>query len=198
MNNLSSFKIHGHIHQMSRKRQVSVYTRQVSVYITLTCCLCVLFLSMKHEICQYYMWIWRLFCLGVVDLFRLEVIEYFLLQRLVICCSFIMSSHEMWRHTLVILSNVECPRNGSSDIQAPPPPPPLNSTWLFGLRNFSCQSLRCGGGGVSGARPPTTTPKLTDLTNIVMFRPPHPLKFSPKVSCCQFFFLFKVSEYISL
>ena len=24
----------------------------------------------------------------------------------------------------------------------PPPPPPLNSTWLFGLRKFSCQRLR--------------------------------------------------------
>ena len=35
---------------------------------------------------------------------------------------FIMSSHEMWRHTLVILSNVECARNGWSDVQTPPPP----------------------------------------------------------------------------
>ena len=35
----------------------------------------------------------------------------------------------------------------------------------------------------------------------VMFRPPHPLKFSPKALCCQIFLgdsvLYKVSEYIS-
>ena len=32
-----------------------------------------------------------------------------------------MSSHEMWRHTLVILSNVECARIGWSDVQTPHP-----------------------------------------------------------------------------
>ena len=42
----------------------------------------------------------------------------------------IMSSHEMWRHMLVILSNVECARNGWSDVQNPPPPP-LNSNLTF-------------------------------------------------------------------
>ena len=36
----------------------------------------------------------------------------------------IMSSHEMWRHTLVILSNVECARNGWSDVQTPHHHPP--------------------------------------------------------------------------
>ena len=43
---------------------------------------------------------------------------------------FIVSSYEMWRHTLVILSNVECARNGWSDVQTPPPPP-LNSNLTF-------------------------------------------------------------------
>ena len=32
-----------------------------------------------------------------------------------------MLSHEMWRHTLVILSNVECARIGWSDVQTPHP-----------------------------------------------------------------------------
>ena len=42
-----------------------------------------------------------------------------------------------------------------------PPPPPLNSTWLFGLRKYSCQSLRWWWGVlVWHAIPPTTTPKL--------------------------------------
>ena len=43
-----------------------------------------------------------------------------------------MSSHEMWRHTLVILSNVECGRIGWSDVQTPhPQPPPLNYNLTF-------------------------------------------------------------------
>ena len=96
----------------------------------------------------------------------------------------------MWRHTLVILSNVECARNSWSDVQTPPPPP-LNSNLTFGLRNFlvkvwgvwhqtpppttTTPKLQLdlenflvkvwsggGGGGMSGTRPPppTTTPKL--------------------------------------
>ena len=46
-----------------------------------------------------------------------------------------------------------------------PPPPPLNSTWLFGLRNFSCQSLRWWwvGGCLAPDPPPTTIPKLNLL-----------------------------------
>ena len=53
----------------------------------------------------------------------------------------------------------------------PPPPPPLNSTWLFGLRNFSCQSLRWWWWGCLTPDPPTTTPKLQldflDLENFL-------------------------------
>ena len=85
----------------------------------------------------------------------------------------IMSSHEMWRHTLVILSNVECPRIGWSDVQTPHPHHHPNSTWPFGLRNFSCQSLRWWCGGVwLQTPPPTTTPKLQldflDLENFLV------------------------------
>ena len=70
----------------------------------------------------------------------------------------------MWRHTLVILSNVECARNGWSDVQTPPPPttPKLQLDFLD-LENFLVK-VWGGGGGVSGARPPpTTTPKLNLL-----------------------------------
>ena len=55
---------------------------------------------------------------------------------------FIMSSHEMWRHTLVILSNVECARIGWSDVQTPTPTTTpklqldffdLKSSWSLGV-----------------------------------------------------------------
>ena len=36
-------------------------------------------------------------------------------------CLSLMSSYEIWRHTLVILSNVECARIGWSDVQTPHP-----------------------------------------------------------------------------
>ena len=42
MNNLSSFKIHGHIRQMSRKRQVSVYQASVCVYHPYMLSLCII------------------------------------------------------------------------------------------------------------------------------------------------------------
>ena len=46
----------------------------------------------------------------------------------------------MWRHMLVILLSVKCPKNGWSDVQRqtqpppppPPPPPPLNSISFWG------------------------------------------------------------------
>ena len=41
-----------------------------------------------------------------------------------------------------------------------PPPPPQNSTWLFQLRKFSCQTLGRWWWGVWYAITPTTTPKL--------------------------------------
>ena len=70
----------------------------------------------------------------------------------------------MWRHTLLILLNVKCPKNGWSDVWTPPPsphhltPPPLNSTWHFGLRKFSCQTLGWwGDGGISTWHQTTTT-----------------------------------------
>ena len=49
----------------------------------------------------------------------------------------------MWRHMLVILSNVECARIGWSDVQTPPPPTTtpklqldffdLKSSWSLGV-----------------------------------------------------------------
>ena len=78
-----------------------------------------------------------------------------------------MSSHEMWRHTLVILSNVECARNGWSDVQTPPPPTttPKLQLDLLDLENFL---IKVWGGGVEGGvwhqtPPPTTTPRLNLL-----------------------------------
>ena len=55
----------------------------------------------------------------------------------------IMSSHEMWRHTLVILSNVECARIGWSDVQTPPPPLKVKLKFRGG-----------GGGGLVPDTPP--------------------------------------------
>ena len=83
---------------------------------------------------------------------------------------FVMSSHEMWRHTLVILLNVKCPKNGWSDVQTPPPPPPLNSIWFCWLRKFSCQALGCWWGVVCHGMtyPTTTTPKFVDLENVLV------------------------------
>ena len=60
-----------------------------------------------------------------------------------------MSSHEMWRHTLVILSNVGCPRNGWSDVQNPTPTtttPKLQLDFLD-LENFLVKVWGGGGGG---------------------------------------------------
>ena len=67
----------------------------------------------------------------------------------------IMSSREMWRHTLVILSNVECARIGWSDVQTPHPhtTPKLQLDFLD-LEIFLVKVWGGGGGGGSGARPP--------------------------------------------
>ena len=69
----------------------------------------------------------------------------------------------MWRHTLVILSNVECARIGWSDVQTPhpPPPPPKLQLDFFDLKSSWSLGGGGGGGGVwCQTPPPTTTPKL--------------------------------------
>ena len=78
-----------------------------------------------------------------------------------------MSSHEMWRHTLVILSNVECARIGWSDVQDPPPPhttPKLQLDFL----DLKVKLKFRGGGGVWHQTPP----------------PPPPLNFHENLKFC--------------
>ena len=81
----------------------------------------------------------------------------------------------MWRHTLVILLNVECARNGWSDVQTPPPPttPKLQLDFLD-LEIFLVKVWGGGGGGgcLVPDMPPHTTPKLQldflDLENFLV------------------------------
>ena len=62
----------------------------------------------------------------------------------------------MWRHMLVILSNVECARIGWSDVQTPHPhhqPLNYNLTFLLDLENFLIK-VWGGGGGCLAPDPP--------------------------------------------
>ena len=82
----------------------------------------------------------------------------------------------MWRHTLVILSNVECARNGWSDVQTPPTTTPKLQLDFLDLENFLVKVWGGGGGGgclAPDPPPPTTTsPKLQldflDLKNFLV------------------------------
>ena len=63
----------------------------------------------------------------------------------------------MWRHTLVILSNVECARIGWSDVQTPPTTTPKLQLDFFDLKSSWSLGVVVGGGG-SDARPPHHSP----------------------------------------
>ena len=62
----------------------------------------------------------------------------------------------MWRHTLVILSNVECARIGWSDVQTPPPPTTTPKLQLdfFDLKSSWSLGVVVGGGLVPNTPPP--------------------------------------------
>ena len=66
----------------------------------------------------------------------------------------IMSSHEMWRHTLVILSNVECARIGWSDVQTPPTTTPKLQLDFLDLKSSWSLGVVVGGGGLVPDTPP--------------------------------------------
>ena len=67
----------------------------------------------------------------------------------------------MWRHTLVILSNVECARNGWSEVQTPTPTPtttPKVQLDFLDLENFLVKVWGGGGGGCLAPDPPQPPP----------------------------------------
>ena len=59
----------------------------------------------------------------------------------------------MWRHTLVILSNVECARIGWSDVQTPPTTTPKLQLDFFDLKSSWSLGVVVGGGLVPDTPP---------------------------------------------